>query len=371
MRVQRQRLTVVIVLLVIALAGVACGGSNANDNANATNTTTPQSAATASTGSAESSAPSKASSDVTLTLYNAQHEELINAMVAGFTEETGIKVDVRSGKDFDMANQIVAEGDSSPADVFITENSPAMQVVESAGLFAPVDAGTLAHVPTAFAPSNGNWVGVAARATVLIYNTDMLSESELPTSIMDLSAPAWKGKFGVAAGGADFQAIVSAVVAVEGRDAAATWLAGVKTNAKIYQGNGATMRAVNAGEIAAGVIYHYYWFGDQAESGENSSNTQLHYFQNHDAGGFVGVSGIGALKSSKHPVEAQMLLEYMTGEAGQQILADSDAFEYPVNSNVPAHAKLKPLSELSMPTIDIGTLNGPEIVALMIEAGLL
>jgi iron(III) transport system substrate-binding protein len=371
MRVQRQRWTILIVLLAIALAGMACGGSNSNDNANATSATSPESTAAASTGSTESTVPSNASSDVTLTLYNAQHDELVTAMVAGFTEATGIKVDVRSGKDFDMANQIVAEGDRSPADVFVTENSPAMQVVESAGLFAPVEAATLAHVPSAFAPSNGNWVGVAARATVLVYNTDMLAESELPTSIMDLSDPAWKGRFGVAAGGADFQAIVSAVVAVEGHDAAAAWLKGVKDNAKIYQGNGATMRAVNAGEIAAGVIYHYYWFGDQAESGENSSNTQLHFFGNNDAGGFVGVSGIGALKSSKNPVEAQMLLDYMTGEAGQQILADSDAFEYPVNSSVPAHASLKPLSELSMPTIDIGTLNGPEIVALMIEAGLL
>jgi iron(III) transport system substrate-binding protein len=131
------------------------------------------------------------------------------------------------------------------------------------------------------------------------------------------------------------------------------------------------MRAVNAGDIAAGVIYHYYWFKDQAEAGENSANVQLHYFQNQDPGGFVGISGLGALKSSKHPAEAQQLLRYMTGMAGQQILANSDAFEYSINSAVPANPKLKPLSELSIPVVDISKLNGPEVVELMQDAGLL
>src|SRR5262252_1195279 len=84
-------------------------------------------------------AGAQSASDTTLTLYNAQHEDLVTAMVDGFTRDTGIKVDIRSGKDFELANQIVQEGSSSPADLFITENSPAMQVVQAQGLFAPVD----------------------------------------------------------------------------------------------------------------------------------------------------------------------------------------------------------------------------------------
>src|SRR5215475_3096434 len=70
-------------------------------------------------------------SPVTLTLYNAQHEDLVTAMVSGFTQSTGIKVNIRSGKDFELANQLVQEGDASPADVFVTENSPAMQIVQN------------------------------------------------------------------------------------------------------------------------------------------------------------------------------------------------------------------------------------------------
>ena len=87
--------------------------------------------------------------DGTLTLYNAQHESLTQAWAEAFTKETGIKVEMRNGSDFELANQIVQEGSGSPADVFLTENSPAMTLVENAGLFAAVDAATLAQVPDA------------------------------------------------------------------------------------------------------------------------------------------------------------------------------------------------------------------------------
>jgi iron(III) transport system substrate-binding protein len=329
-------------------------------------------AATSVPAAAATSAPAAAqAAPVTLTLYNAQHEDLVTAMVTGFTQSSGIKVDIRSGKDFELANQIVQEGGSSPADVFVTENSPAMQVVQDKGLFAPVDKTTLAQVPPQFAPSTADWVGVAARATVLVYNPSMISAEQLPKSIMNLSESDWKDRVGVAATGADFQAIVSAVLAIEGTDATADWLKGLKSNARIYSGNGAVMKAVNTGEIPAGVIYHYYWYKDRAESGANSSNTELYFFPDQDPGGFVSVSGLGALKSSKHPREAQMLLQYMTGAAGQKVLADSTALEYTVNSSVPANPKLKPLSELSPPNVDTAKLNGPQVIQLMQDAGLL
>ena len=121
-----------------------------------------------------------------VTLYNAQHEDLVQAMVGGFTKETGIEVDIRSGKDFELANQIVQEGDASPADVFLTENSPAMSLVDSKGGFAKVDAATLDTVPAEFVPSSKNWTGFAARATVLVYNKTALPADKLPASIMDL-----------------------------------------------------------------------------------------------------------------------------------------------------------------------------------------
>ena len=213
-----------------------------------------------------------------IVVYNAQHEDLVQEMVAGFTKTTGIRVTLRNGDDAELGNQIVQEGKASPADVFLTENSPSMALVDRAGLLAKVSATTTADVPVAYRPSTGDWTGWAARATVFAYNPTKVAKTALPASILDLAKPEWKGRVGIAAGGADFQAVVSAVLSLEGESATKAWLEGLKTNAKVYQGNTAIMKAVNAGEVDSGVIYHYYWAKDRAESGANSRQVELHYF---------------------------------------------------------------------------------------------
>jgi iron(III) transport system substrate-binding protein len=136
-----------------------------------------------------------------LVVYNAQHESMTTIWADAFTKETGIEVVLRHGKDFELANQIKAEGDRSPADVFLTENSPAMAVVENAGMFADIDPATLAQVPKKYSTSTGKWVGIAARSTVFVYNTDRLRTEELPESIMDLAKPEWQGRWGAGTGG--------------------------------------------------------------------------------------------------------------------------------------------------------------------------
>ena len=236
----------------------------------------------------------------TVTLYSAQHQELVQAWIEEFSNETGIRVDVRRGGDFELANQIIAEGNASPADVFVTENSPALSLLSSKGRLAPLDAATKAQVPTGFSSGSGDWVGVGARSTVLVYNPSMIPADQLPRSIVDVARPQWRDRIAVAAGGADFQAIASAVYAVEGDTEAGRWLEGLKQNAKIYQSNVAIMKAVNAGEVPAGIIYHYYWYKDQAESGQDSRNTQLEFFDRKDAGAFVSVSGAGVVNTTKH-----------------------------------------------------------------------
>jgi iron(III) transport system substrate-binding protein len=319
----------------------------------------------------DGSAGSGGSGATTLTLYNAQHEDLMQAVVDGFTEKTGIKVEFRSGDDAELANQIVQEGKASPADVFVTENSPSVQVVADAGLFSPVGEAALAQVPEQYRPSSGSWVGFAARSTVLAYNPGLISESQLPASMMDLANPEWKGKVGFPPGGADFQAIVSAVLSLRGEAATRTWLQGLADGKAIYQGNSAVMQAVNEGKIPVGIIYHYYWFKDQAESGANSNSVKLHYFKNQDPGAFVSVSGAGVLASSGHQKEAQEFVQYLTSADGQRRLAESTALEYAVANGAASADVLPPLSTLGAPTVDPGSLNGPKVTELMQAAGLL
>jgi iron(III) transport system substrate-binding protein len=306
-----------------------------------------------------------------LTIYSAQHKNLTEQWAKAFQDETGIDVQIRYGGDSSMAAQLVEEGSRSGADVFLTENSPAMTTVQNAGLFTKVDETTIAQVGPEYVPSSEDWVGIAARATVLVYNPSKVPEAELPTSLMDLAKPEYAGRWGAAAGGADFQAIVSAVLATKGEDATKSWLAALKSGAKIYQNNIATMKAVNSGQVPMGVIYHYYWYRDQALEKASSGNTKLHYFKHEDPGAFVSLSGGGVLKSSKHAADAQKFLAFVTGKAGQQILASSDAMEYAVGRGVASDPALPPLESLEAPKIDPFTLNGPKVIELMTQAGIL
>ncbi len=335
----RRRLTAATaaVLLVPALAGCGLGGSD----------------------------------EPSLVVYNAQHEELIDAVAKAFTEDTGIEVQLRNGSDLELGNQLATEGQASPADVFLTENSPAMTLVDGEDLLAELDPGTLEQVPEQYRPDDGRWTGFAARSTVLVYNTDQVGPDELPDSIMDLADPAWKGRISFSPTGADFQAIVSAVLATQGEQATREWLAGLKENGTVYDGNNVVLESVNSGQKQAGVIYHYYWYRDQEESGENSDSSRLHFFGAQDPGAFISVSGAGVLESSDDTEDAQAFVEYLVSPAGQRVIADSYALEYTLNPEVDLGREVKPLADLQPPDVDVSDLNGPEVVQLMQEAGFL
>lgn len=322
-------------------------------------------------GTPAASDPATARAGATITVYNAQHESLTQEWIEGFTQATGIQVNYRQGSDTEMANQIVAEGAASPADVFLTENSPAMTLLENAGLFAPVEEATLQQVPEQYRPTTNAWVGIAARSTVFVHNTDTLAEADLPASLMDLAGSEWAGRWAASPSGADFQAIVSAILQLRGEEETLAWLKAMKANATAIKGNSAVMKAVNAGEFDGGVIYHYYYYGDQAKGGQNSANIGTHYFGNQDPGAFVSISGGGVLKSSKNAEAAQKFLAHITSEAGQAVLRDGTSFEYPVASGVQANDNLKPLADLGAPRIDPATLNSPQVIELMQQAGLL
>lgn len=318
-----------------------------------------------------SASATAAENDEGIVIYNAQHENLVKSWVDGFTKETGIKVTLRNGSDTELGNQLVQEGTSSPADVFLTENSPSMVLVDNADLFAPLDNATLAQVPSDYRPSHGRWIGIAARSTVFVYNPTKFTDAQLPQSLADLAKPEWKGRWAASPSGADFQAIVSAYLELKGEKATQAWLKGMKENFTAYKGNSTVMKAVNTGQIDSGVIYHYYRFVDQAKTGENSNNTKLYYFKHKDPGAFVSISGGGVLASSKHAKDAQAFIKWITGKSGQEVLRTNNAFEYAVGVNAASNDKLVPLKDLDAPKVDAAKLNSKKVVDLMTQAGLL
>ena len=174
----------------------------------------------AMTGCSALSGPASTGGSGAITLYSGQHLQTTQKLVAAFEKQTGIKVSVRSDDEAVLADQIVTEGGHSPADVFYTENTPPLEFLQAKGLLSPVRSSTLGATPAKYNSPQGDWVGVSARVSVLIYNPRLISRSQLPTSVMQLADPKYQGKLALAAGETDFQPIVTSVLRAHG--AAAT-----------------------------------------------------------------------------------------------------------------------------------------------------
>jgi iron(III) transport system substrate-binding protein len=325
-----------------------------------------------SSTSAATSVGAGGSSGGTLTLYSAQHEQMTNALAKAFEKQSGATVRVRFGEDEGLANQIVQEDSASPADVLLTENTPPLELLSEKSLLANVDASTLAQVPSRYDSKSGQWVGVAARETVLIYDPRKISASELPKSILDLAKPEWKGKLAIAPSEPDFVPIVSAIDKLDGRAATTSWLEGFAANAKRYDDNEGIVAAVEAGQVDAGVINHYYWFEQRAEVGAAKVHSKLYYFGHEDPGALVNISGAGALKSSHDPPLAQKFLAFLASKEGQNAMTHSGDWEYPLVAGVAPPAGLVSFAKLEAPNVgpaDLG--DGSVPLQLMQQAGLL
>jgi iron(III) transport system substrate-binding protein len=317
---------------------------------------------------------SSSGSSQSITLYNGQHEQTTDSLVAGFEKATGIKVNVRNDDEDTLVDEIVTEGSHSPADVIYTENSPALAYLQDKGLLAPVDPATLAHTPSRYNSPQGDWLGVSARVSVLIYNPSLISASQLPTTVTELADPKYKGKLAFAAGETDFQPIVTSFAHTYGETAALKWLEGIKENAgsHVYPDNETIADEVNRGAVAFGVVNQYYWYRMRAELGAETVRSKITYFAPRDPGYVLDISSAGILASSNHKADAQKFLAFIVSRQGQEIIAHSISFEYPVASGVSAAAPETPFDELQPNPITVPELgDGSTAIALLRKAGLL
>ena len=314
------------------------------------------------------------SSAGSITLYNGQHVETTDDLVSAFEQQTGIQVNVRSDDEDLLADQIVTEGSSSPADVLFTENSPALEYLQGKGLLAPVRPSTLARTPSQFNSKLGEWVGVSARVSVLIYNPGLIAESALPTSVLQLAAPRYAGKLAFAPGETDFQPIITSVVRTYGHARALQWLEGIKANAagNLYADNETIADEVNRGQVAFGIVNQYYWYRMRAEIGSANVHSEITYFAPRDPGYVVDVSGAAVLASSHHKADAQQFLAFLVSAKGQEIISHSISFEYPIASGVTTTQPETPFDQLQPNAITPAQLgDGQLAIRLLQQAGLL
>lgn len=370
----RSRMIGLIALGALALGAAACSGST---GAGSTGSGSTDSGSTGSGADAPGATGTGAGAgtvinSATLTLYSGQHESFAQALADGFTAATGIKVTLRSGDDAELANQIVEEGDGSPADLYLSEEPGPVAMLGAAGLTATVNEAAWRQVDQRLAPADHSWLPYAARVRAIYYNPSLIAEDQLPASIMDLADPKWAGEFAYAPSGA-FTSTVSYLIHTIGADKTLQWLKGIKANGINEQKNGKVRDSVEAGQHAFGLANHYYWVLLAAEKGgADKLASRLHYFDHPDAGGLLLPSGAAVLKSSRHQDEAQQFMTWLTApDGGQKIVAGSDAAQFPVAPGVDSASDIPPLADLSFPVVDPSIYADTDVAKdLIIQAGI-
>ncbi len=303
----------------------------------------------------------------TITLYNGQHPQLTAALVSAFEKQTGINVQVRTDDGIVLANQILQEGSNSPADVYLTENSPELIALTEHHLLAQLPTSITDQIPSQYNSPTDNWVGVALRVAALVYNPSLISPTKLPAKFLDLAQSQWKGKVAFAPTDSDFVPMVGAMIATYGTSTAQSWLSGLKANGSLYQDDETVVAAVNRGTEAVGIINHYYWYRLRLEVGMGGIHSKLYFFPNHDDGALENIAGAAVLASSTHKTDADKFVSFLVSDQAQSILSAGDDFEYPTRSGSAANPQLPPLSSLNPAIINVIKLGDDQPAALLMQ----
>jgi iron(III) transport system substrate-binding protein len=295
-----------------------------------------------------------------LTIYSGREEEIIAPLFEQFEEETGTKLEVRYGDSAELAATLAEEGGNSPADVFFAQDAGSLGAVASEGLLMTLPADVLDRVEERYRDPNGAWVGTSGRARVVAFNTDSLSEDDLPNTIAGFTDSRWRGKIGLPPTNASFQAFVTAFRLSEGEDAARTWLEGIKKNdPKFYEKNSQVVEAVAAGEVEVGFVNHYY-LGLLKEE-QPDAPAENHFLRAGDPGALVNVAGAGIVEGTDDEDGARELVDFLLSEDGQRFYPEEAAeAEYPLVEGIDGPKGLPALDALQGPDIALGDL-GPEL----------
>lgn len=325
---------------------------------------------TSCAGAAPSSAPTDAPDDTSLVVYSGRDEALIAPLIEHFEEASSIDVDVRYAGSTELAAQLLEEGERSPAQVFLSQDSGSLGAVDGAGMLASLPDDIAAAVPPAYTSSDGNWVGLTGRARVIAYDSQTYTADDIPGDVFELTQPQWRGKVAIVPSNASFQAFVTALRVQEGEDRARQWLTDMVANdAQIYSKNGEVLEAVNSGAVPLGLINHYYWA--RSEQDPTTLRAQLKFGDPGTVSALVNVTGAGILSTAAASTAAREFVAFLVGEQAQRYFAE-ETFEYPLAAGVDAPAGVPALDQLGGPDIDLSSLSSVDrTVGLLTETGLL
>jgi iron(III) transport system substrate-binding protein len=306
-----------------------------------------------------------------ITLYSGRIPAAIGPAVDSYEADANRDVQVRYAETADLAATLVEEGDASPADVFFAQEPGAIAAVAEAGLLTKLPQNILDMVPSRYRDPDGRWVGVTGRARVIAYNRDVVDESQLPPSPFGLTAPEWNDRVGWSPASSSMQEYVTALRARYGDERTKQWLEEMVDNGAVSYPDNVTIRdAIAKGEIAVGLINHYYVAQAIAEEGPDYPVAV--YFPPDGLGSLMLLTSVGVLESSDRKPEALAFVRSLLS-ADSQAFFTSSSKEYPLAKGAKRDPSLKvpitkiPVSNSSL--VDLKELQGT--IELMKESGAL
>lgn len=320
--------------------------------------------------SSDTAATTGAAADgAALTVYSGREEEYMEPVFDAYEKQSGATLDVRYGDSADLALLIGEEGDKSPADVFISQSPISQSYLDQKDLLSTLPQAALDRVPATLRAADGTWVGIAGRQRVLIYNTDLVKQSDLPASVTDLTKPQYQGKVAVAPSNASFQDFVAALNQLVGREKADAWLKGMADNgAKAYAKNSAIAEAVARGEIPMGLVNHYYVL--EIKEDDPNAPVAAHRFPGTDPGSLFLVATASVPSATPDKQQADGLVEFLLTDAAQELIVAGEG-EYPTATGVAVPKGTPSLAEGDYPAYDLTGQTDLKAVAEQIrESGL-
>ena len=309
--------------------------------------------------------------DNSLTLYSGRGEDLVQPVVDLCSQQIGVDIKTRYGDSAEMLLLLQEEGENTPADVYFSQGAGFLGVLSADDGLLPLDNAITSRVSNSnlISPAN-DWVGVSGRARTVAYNTNVLSEDDLPNSFTDFTDPKWSGRIGWAPTNASFQDHVTALRGLLGDDATRAWLTKMVANEPVaYDGNTAILEGVASGEVEIGFVNHYYLYRFLEE--DPSFPVANHFFDDGDAGALINVAGAGVIVHSQLSDTAQQLVECLLSTEVQNYFAATN-YELPVVNDATPWSDLPKVDSLTLPTFDLNLLADLQgTVNMLVEVGAL
>jgi len=320
-------------------------------------------------------APAWAGDEVNL--YSARKEELIKPLLDRFTTDTGIQVNLVTGKADALLKRLETEGRNSPADLFITTDAGRLYRAKVAGVLQAVQSDALeAAVPAHLRDPEGQWYGLSLRARPIFYVKDRVKPDEIAT-YEDLTDPKWKGRICIRSSDNIYnQSLVASMIVTDGEAATETWAKGLVSNfARPPKGGDRDqIKAAAAGlcDLAVANTYYYGMMLDGGDPAQREAADQLAIlWPNQDGRGtHVNVSGVGLTAAAKNRENAVRLMEYLVSAEAQQWYAETN-HEYPVREGVSWSPTLEAWGRFKADDLNLSLLGerNADAVMLMDRAG--